>query len=51
VEKTSKIIKSNRQSNTTMPTKPYPEVQHLRLFYTPPGMVIQPPTWEAYSIV
>ena len=26
LEKTSKIIRSNRQPNTTMPAKPYPEV-------------------------
>jgi len=29
LEKTSKIIKSNHQPNTTMPAKPCPEVQHL----------------------
>jgi len=29
LEKISKIIKSNYQSNTTMPTKPCPKVPHL----------------------
>ena len=32
LEKTSKIIKSNCQPNTTMPAKPYPEVPHLHAF-------------------
>jgi len=32
LEKTSKIIKSSHQPNTTMPTKPYPEVPHLHIF-------------------
>jgi len=32
LEKTSKIIKSNCQPNTTMPTKPYPEVPYLYIF-------------------
>jgi len=32
LEKTSKIIKSNHPPNTTVPTKPYPEVQHLHIF-------------------
>jgi len=32
LEKTSKIIKSNRQPNTTTPAKPYPEVPHLHVF-------------------
>jgi len=32
LEKTSKIIKSNRQPNTTMPAKPCPEVPHLHVF-------------------
>jgi len=31
LEKTSKI-KSNHQPNTTVPTKPYPEVPHLHVF-------------------
>jgi len=31
LEKTSKIIKSNCQPNTTMPAKPCPEVPHLHL--------------------
>jgi len=30
--KTSKIIKSNFQPNTTMPAKPCPEVPHLPVF-------------------
>jgi len=32
LEKTSKIIKSNRQPNTTTPTKQCPEVPHLHVF-------------------
>jgi len=32
LEKTSKIIESNYQPNTTMPTKPGPEVLHLHVF-------------------
>jgi len=32
LEKTSKIIKSNCQPNTTMPAKPCPEVPHLQGF-------------------
>ena len=32
LEKTSKIIKSNRQPNTTTPAKPCPEVPHLHMF-------------------
>jgi len=32
MEKTSKIIKSNRQPNTATPAKPHPEVPHLRVF-------------------
>jgi len=32
VEKTSKIIKSNYLPNTTMHTKPCPEVPHLHIF-------------------
>jgi len=32
LEKTSKIIKSNRHPNTTMPAKPCPEVPHLHVF-------------------
>jgi len=43
LEKTSKNIKSNRQPNTTMPTKPYPKVPHLHGFLTPPGTMTQPP--------
>jgi len=32
LEKMSKITKSNHPPNTTMPTKPYPEVPHLHVF-------------------
>jgi len=32
LQKTSKIIKSNHQPNTTVPAKPYPEVPYLRVF-------------------
>ena len=32
LEKTSKIMQSNHPPNTTMPTKPYPEVPHLHVF-------------------
>jgi len=46
-----KLIKSNHQPNTTMPTKPCPEVPHLHVFCTPPGTVTQPPPWAAYSNV
>jgi len=45
--KTSKIIKSNRHPNTTMPTKPYPEVPHLHVFWTSPGIVTPPLPWAA----
>ena len=43
-EKISKII--NRQPNTTLPAKPYPEVPHLHIFWTPPGMGTPPLSWE-----
>jgi len=33
LEKTSKIIKPNRQPNTTLPTKPYHAVPHLHVFW------------------
>ena len=49
LEKTSKIIKSNHQPITTTPTKPSPEVPHLHVFWTPPGMVIPPVPWAACS--
>jgi len=49
LEKTSKIIKSNRQPNTTIPTKPCPEVPHLHFFLTPLGMVTPPLPWAACS--
>ena len=31
------------------PTKPYPSVQHLNAYWTPPGTVTQPPPWAACS--
>jgi len=37
LEKTSKIIKSNRHPNPTMPAKPCYEVPHLHVFWRPPG--------------
>jgi len=49
LEKTSKIVKSNRRPNTTMPAKPCPEVPHLHSFWTPPGMVTPPLPWAACS--
>ena len=42
LQKTSKIIKSNCQPNTTMPDKTCPKVPHLHVFWTPPGMVSPP---------
>jgi len=42
LEKLSKIIKSNRQPNTTMSDKPCPEVPYLRLFQTPSEMATPP---------
>jgi len=35
LEKISKIIKSNRQPNTTMSGKPCPEMPHWHVFWTP----------------
>ena len=35
LDKTSKIIKSNRPPNTTMPAKPHPKVSNLHVFWTP----------------
>jgi len=32
LEETSKIMKSNHQPNTTLPTKPCPEVPYLHVF-------------------
>ena len=49
LEKTSKIIKSNHEPNTTMPTKPRPKVPHLHSFRTPPGMGTPPLPWAACS--
>jgi len=49
LEKTSKIIKSNHQPNTTMPAKPYPEVPHLHVFLTPPGLVTPPNRFSSSS--
>jgi len=34
LEKTSKIIKSNLQPNTTLPGKPCLKVPHLHIFWT-----------------
>jgi len=55
LEKTSKIIKSNHHPNTTMPTKPYPEVPHVYVFWTPPGQWLyhcpgQPLPTSGYSL-
>ena len=47
LEKTSKIIRSNRHPNTTMPAKLCPEVPHLHVFWTPPGMGTPPLPWAA----
>ena len=47
LEKTSKIIKSNCQPVTTMPSKPCPEVPYLHVFWTSPGMVTPPLPWAA----
>ena len=49
LEKTSKIIKSNCQPNTTMPAKPCPKVPHLHAFWTPPGMGTPLLPWVACS--
>jgi len=49
LEKTSKIIKSNDQPNTTMSAKPCPEVQYLHIILTSPGMVTPPLPWAASS--
>jgi len=49
LEKISKIIKSNHQPNTTMPTKPCPEVPYLHGFWTLPGKLTPPLPWTAYS--
>jgi len=49
VEKTSKIITSNRQSSTTMPAKSYPKGLHLPVFWTSPRVVTPPPPWAACS--
>ena len=46
-----KIIESwvgkDHPPTTTPPTKPYPEVPHLHIFLTPPGMGTPPPPWAA----
>jgi len=49
MKKTSKIIKSNRQTSTTMPAKPRAEVTHLHIFQIPSGMVTPPLPWAAWS--
>ena len=49
LEKTSKIIKSNRQPITTMPTKPCPQ-GHVYMFLKPcAGMVTLPLLWAAWA--
>lgn len=45
LEKTSKIMKSNHQPNTTKPIKICPKVPHLLVFWAPLGMVTPPPPW------
>ena len=47
LEKTSKIIKSNCQCNTTMPAKPCPEVPYPQVFLTPPQIVTPLLSWAA----
>ena len=49
LKKASTIIKSNHQPITTMPAKPCPEVPHLHVFWTPPGMVTPPVPWAVWS--
>ena len=49
LEKTSQIIKSNRQPNTATPATPCPEVPYVYIFLTPPGMGTPPPPWAACS--
>jgi len=49
LEKTFKIIKSDHPPNTTIPTKRYPEVSHLLIFWTRSGMGTPPLPWAAYS--
>ena len=49
LEKTSKIIRSNRQPIITMPSKPCPEEPYLHVFWTLPGMVTPPLPWAACS--
>ena len=51
LEETSKIMKSNHQPNTIIPTKPCPEVPFIHVFWTSPGMVTPPLPWTAYSNV
>jgi len=50
LEKTSKIIKPNRQPNTTMPAEPCPEVPHLHVYWTHPGLVTPPSFFWKYSV-
>jgi len=47
LEKTSKITKSNRQPNTTMPAKSCPEVPYLHVFWTPLGKATAQHPWAA----
>ena len=44
-----RTLRSSSPTVTTMPTKPYPKVPHLHVFWTPPGMVTQPLPWAACS--
>ena len=48
LEKTSKIIKSNHQRNTTMPAEPCPELPYLPFFWTPSGTVTPLLPWAAW---
>ena len=49
LEKTSKVIRSSRPLNTTMPTNSCPELPYLHVFGTPPGMMTPPSPWEGCS--
>ena len=49
LEKTSKIMKSNRLPNTTVPAKPCPEVPHLHGFLIPSEMGTPPLPWALFQ--
>jgi len=49
LEKTSEIIKSNRQPNPTTPAQPCPQGPHPHGFRTPPGMGTPPLPWAAWA--